>query len=94
MEITLAPNQEKLVKEVMTLCGYESEEQAVAAIFRSVEQDYDIELMMPKAVVRAELQKAIDQSDRGEGRPWNLQEFLADARARLAKEPGRKKTHA
>jgi len=49
--------------------------------------------MMPKAVVQAKIQKGIDQSERGEARPWNLEEFLTSARAR-ADELRAKKAHA
>jgi len=95
MEITLAPDQEKLVKEVMALRGYESEEQAVAAIFRAVEEDYDFELGMPTEVVRAKIQKAMDQSDRGEGiRLRNADEvhtFFEDIKARGRKRLAERK---
>ena len=93
MEITLAPEQEQIVKRLMDLGRHGNANEVIAEALRIVEDEYDLELMMPKAVVQAKIQKGIDQSERGEGKPWNLDEFLTSARAR-AEEFRAKKAHA
>ena len=67
MQITLAPEQEKIVRRLMESGKYENAAAAVADAVRIVEEDYDLELMMPKAVVKAKIQEGIDSLDRGEG---------------------------
>ncbi|MBT5714358.1 hypothetical protein HOI71_25140 [Candidatus Poribacteria bacterium] len=85
MEITLAPEQEKIVRRLMDSGEYENEDAAVAEALRILEV-FDFELMMPRAVVHAQIQKGIDELDRGEGKPWSLDDFVARARERRAKK--------
>jgi Arc/MetJ-type ribon-helix-helix transcriptional regulator len=93
MEITLAPDQEQIVKRLMASGKHDNPAEAVVEALTILEDEYDLELMMPKAVVQAEIQKGIDQSERGEGKPWNLEEFLTSARAR-AEDRRAEKAHA
>ncbi|MBT3267851.1 hypothetical protein HN371_11885 [Candidatus Poribacteria bacterium] len=60
MDITLAPEQEKLVKQLMESGAYKNEDAAVAEALRVFEEEFDVELMMPKSAARAEIQKSLD----------------------------------
>ena len=86
MEITLAPEQKEIVRRLMDSGEYENEDAVVAEALRIFEEEFDAELMMPKAVVKAAIQEGIDELDRGEGKPWNLNEFLTRAKERRAKK--------
>ena len=79
MDIKLAPEQENIVKRLVDSGKYGD---AGAA----VDEEYDHELMMPKAAVAAELRKGVDQLDRGEGiavqSEGELDAFFDDIEAR------------
>lgn len=83
MEITLTAEQQKVVKRLVASGAYESEIAVLDEVLRVLE-DYDPELLMPREAVKASLREAADQLRRGEGRSWNLDEFLARARERRA----------
>ncbi len=85
MEITLAPEHEALVRRLVESGDYENGDAVIAEALRIL-ADYDAELGMPKAAVKAEIQKGIDQLDRGEGKRWDLDEFLTRAAERRAKK--------
>lgn len=89
MQIELTAEQEKVVKHFMASGGYESEAEIIAEALEFFEQ-YDPELMIKREVLKAEIQKGIEQLDRGEGIPWDMEDFIERGEKRL--EARRRKT--
>ena len=86
MDIKLAPEQENIVKRLVDSGKYGDAGAAVAEALRVFDEEYDHELMMPKAAVAAELRKGVAQLDRGEGiavqSEGELDAFFDDIEAR------------
>ena len=49
------------------------------------QEKYDPELLIECEVVKAEIQKGIEQLDRGEGIRWDVEDFIARGGKRQAK---------
>ena len=67
VEITLAPEQQQIVKRLMDSGGYRDPDAVVTEALRIIEEEHDFEPTMPEAMVAAELQAGVGQLDRGEG---------------------------
>jgi len=82
MNISLTPQLEALVRKKVTSGLYNSASEVVREALRLLEEQDRIREMRLQEL-RTEVQKGLDQLDRGEGTPWNKNEFLADAQERL-----------
>lgn len=81
MSINLTPELEKLVREKVTSGRYHSASEVVRDALRLLEEQ-DLFRQAKLAALRGEIQKGLNQLDRGEGTPWDAEEFKKKARAR------------
>ena len=82
MNISLTPQLEQWVRDKVASGFYNSASEVVREALRLLnEQDRFREMRLEE--LRKELQKGIDELDRGAGTPWDKETFLAEARARL-----------
>lgn len=78
MTICLSPDREQLVRSLMRVGGFASENEVVDAALRLLEERYEL------AELRREIGIGIEQADRGELSPFDPQATLARIRARQA----------
>ena len=75
MVISLHPELEQFISHLVNKGQFKSPEAAVAeAILRMKEREEKLDWL------RTELQKGLDELDRGEGTPWDVEEIKAKLR--------------
>ena len=83
MNISLTPQLEALVREKVASGLYTSASEVVREALRLL-AERDDERSTHLARLRADVQRGLDELDRGDGTAWDLDTFLGDARQRLA----------
>lgn len=82
MNVSLTPELELLIHSKVSAGLYNSASEVVRDALRLLaERDQDREAKLRR--LRADLQIGIDEIARGEGRPCDVEEILAEARSRL-----------
>ncbi len=89
MTLTLNPEHQKIVESMMRSGHFRSADEVVAQALallseREAEEKEKLEWL------RREVMKGVEQADRGECTPWDVNEFLAEAHAEYEKRHGRK----
>lgn len=83
MNVSLTPQLEALVREKVASGLYTSASEVVREALRLL-AERDDERSAHLARLRADVQRGLDELDRGEGTPWDLDAFLAEARQGFA----------
>lgn len=83
MQVELTSEQEKLVNDWIEAGAYGSAQEVIAdALARLVEDE--IVAGHDQDELRASLRRSREQFDRGEGKPWDVGDFIARGEKRLA----------
>ena len=81
MSVNLTPEQEKLVRGKVESGRYHSISEVFRDALRLMEEQ-DLFRQAKLAALREEVQKGLDELDRGESTPWDVEEFKRKARER------------
>jgi Arc/MetJ-type ribon-helix-helix transcriptional regulator len=79
MSTDISPQNEQYIQEAIARGSFQSRGEAL---------DSAIELLRRRESIIREVKVGIEELERGEGRPLNLDEIKASIRERLAKESG------
>ncbi len=77
MSTDLSPSNEQYIEDAVARGVFESREQAL---------DAAVELLKRREETIRQVNQGIEELERGEGRPLNLEDVKADIRRRLAEE--------
>jgi antitoxin ParD1/3/4 len=81
MNVSLTPQLESYVKQKVASGMYNSVSEVMREALRLLEE-HDALKEMKMAALRRDIQEGIDELDRGEGTPLNMEDIKAKARAR------------
>jgi antitoxin ParD1/3/4 len=81
MNVSLTPQLESFVQEKVSSGLYTSASEVIREALRMMEEQDQLKAMRLEALYK-EVQKGIDQLDRGEGIPFDPEEIKAEARRR------------